>query len=67
MSARTKNLGLRVPPNFPLTTREVWMLVDSVDQLFMEVSNGSVDSYFKYHPEIMRILDKLHEWKEGSQ
>ena len=60
------HIQFKIDDAFPLSNGEVKRLMQEVGNVFRAVKENEIIIYFKSHPDIMSILDKLHLWEEKT-
>ena len=60
------HIQFKIDDAFPLTNGEVKRLVHEVGNIFRAVKDNDIVTYFKYNPDIMNLLDRLHLWEETT-
>ena len=61
------HIQFKIDDDFPLTHVEVKRLVQEVGNIFRAVRDGEIVPYFKFNPDVMSILDRLHLWEEKTR
>ncbi|OLS14556.1 MAG: hypothetical protein RBG13Loki_1839 [Promethearchaeota archaeon CR_4] len=51
-------VNLRLPDSYPLTGKECGTLLREIFPLLQAITNGELETYFKYHPEVRQIIEE---------